>query len=224
MGYMWPRDAETLVEAQRGLAAAEPRLWSPPADPRVGACWVCFPRGLTGRGAEGDPAWVAAVVIRGSRMLARHVIRGEADAPYTPGLLALRIGRLLEDGVRGLDDPPDVLLVDATGRDHPLRCGLAVHLGARLDLPTVGVTHRPLQAEGGWPDDRAGAMSPLRIRGEVVGCWLRTREGTRPLAVHPGWRVGLDDAVAVVTGCLSGRRTPEPLRQARRVARRARRS
>ena len=34
-----------------------------------------------------------------------------------------------------LAEPPDVLLLDGTGRDHPRRCGLAVHLGAVLDLP-----------------------------------------------------------------------------------------
>jgi deoxyribonuclease V len=35
-----------------------------------------------------------------------------------------------------------VLLVNATGRDHLWRAGLALPLGALLDLPTVGVTRR----------------------------------------------------------------------------------
>jgi hypothetical protein len=56
-------------------------------------------------------------------------------------------GPLLEAAVRALPAQPDVLLVDATGRDHPRRGGLALHLGAALDLPTVGVTHRPPVAE-----------------------------------------------------------------------------
>ena len=54
-------------------------------------------------------------------------------------------------------------LVDTTGRDHPRRAGLATSLGAVLDLPTVGVTHRPLLAAGDWPDDRRGATAPLRV-------------------------------------------------------------
>lgn len=220
---MWPSDAEGLVTAQQTLAEAAPEPWRPGGrTARIGGCWACFPRGFSGPGAAGDPAWVAAVLLHAGRLTDRHVAAGTAAASYVPGLMALRAGALLEDAVRGLRQRPDVLLLDATGRDHPRRCGLAVHLGAVLDLPTVGVTHRPLDATGDWPDDRAGATSPLHLAGEVVGCWLRTRVGTRPLVVHPGWRTDLDTAVRVVEEAVTGRRTPEPLRQARRLARRAR--
>jgi len=156
-----------------------------------------------------------------SQVLEQHVLRGAAGVPYVPGLLALRIGALMEQAVRALAGRPDLLLVDATGRDHPRRAGLALQLGAELGLPTVGVTHRPLLAEGAWPADRRGATSPLRIGDELVACWLRTRPGVRPLAVHPGWRVDLDTAVEVVSG-VARRRTPEPLRRARQAARKAR--
>lgn len=220
---MWPTDPDALEDAQRALAAERPRPWEPgPGPRRVAACWVCFPRGLTGPGAAGDPAWAAAVLVERGRVLARATLAGEAAAPYRPGLQALRTGALLEDVVAALGERADVLLLDATGRDHPRRCGLAVQLGAALDLPSVGVTHRPLVAEGEWPDDEYGATSPLRIDGEEVGRWLRTRTGTRPLAVHAGWRTDPDTAVSVVSATLSGRRTPEPLRRARQLARRAR--
>jgi deoxyribonuclease V len=115
-----------------------------------------------------------------------------------------------------------VLLADATGRDHPRGAGLATALGAVLDLPTVGVTHRPLVAGGEWPDDRRGATAPLRIGDETVGCWLRTRTRARPLAVHPAWRTDLDAAIEVVLGATRRVRTPEPLRTARTAARRER--
>jgi deoxyribonuclease V len=223
---MWPTQVDALQAEQRRLAEARPPAWPMPADALVVAgCWVCFPRGASGPGAAGDPAWAAAVLLRAERaspVVSRHVQAGAAAAPYRPGLMALRVGALLESVVRGLSGRPDVLLLDATGADHPRRAGLATHLGAVLDLPTVGVTHRPLHAAGDWPQDRTGATSPLLIDGEVVGCWLRTRASTRPLAVHPGWRTDVRTSVAVVERCLSGRRTPEPLRQARRLARRAR--
>ena len=112
-------------------------------------------------------------------------IDGRAGGPYEPGLLALREGPTLEAAVRPLSLPPDVLLVDATGRDHPRGAGMALHLGAVLGLPTIGVTHRPLLAGGDWPDDRRGATSPLLLDGERVGAWLRTHAGARPLAIHP---------------------------------------
>src|SRR5207244_4585260 len=115
-----------------------------------------------------------------------------------------------------------VLLVDATGRDHPRGAGLALHLGAVLDLPTVGVTHRPLAAQGERPPDERGAHAPLVLDAETVGSWLRTRPGTRPLAVHAAWRTDPETAVDVVLQSTVAARTPEPLRLARRLAREAR--
>src|SRR5919106_1452839 len=117
---------------------------------------------------------------------------------------------------------PDVLLVDATGQDHPRRAGLALHLGAALDAATVGVTHRPLLARGAWPPDVHGATSPLLLDGERVGAWLRTRPGTRPLAVHAAWRTDAYVAVEIVRSAIRAARTPEPLRIARRAAREVR--
>lgn len=203
----WPRTVDELIEVQRELAVAEPPPWRGPAR-TIGGCAI--------RGAKaGDAAWAAAVA--GD---AESVVAGVAGAPYEPGLLALREGPLLEAAVRAA--LPDVLLVDATGRDHPRRAGLALHLGAVLDLPTVGVTHRPLLAEGAWPDDVRGAWSPLLLAGEPVGAWLRTRRGVRPLAVHAAWRTDVDTAVATVLAAVGRHRTPEPLRRARRLARLAR--
>lgn len=222
---MWPIDAESLTIAQRELAQVVPEPWRPPlgGELLVGGCWVCFPRGFSGRGHPGDPAWAAATVLRGEETVDVEVRRGTAGASYHPGLLALRLGRLMEETLRAMPATPDVVLLDATAHDHPRGAGLALHLGAELGLPTVGVTHRPLLAEGAWPGDRRGATSPLRIGTRVVGCWMRTRAGVRPLAVHPGWRVDLATAVDLVAASTTGqRRTPEPLRRARRLAREAR--
>ncbi|GAA1133247.1 hypothetical protein GCM10009630_34230 [Kribbella jejuensis] len=215
----WPTTKAELISLQLELASATPAPWVLPDRPLIGGVWVCFPRGLSGPGAAGDPAWAAAVVTDGRRVVEQQSSRGTALASYTPGLLALRLGPVLEGAVRRLAGRPDVLLLDGTGRDHPRGAGLAVQLGAVLDLPTVGVTHRPLVASGDWPDDLAGATAPLLVDGRHVGTWVRTRTGTRPLAVHPGWRTDLATSVAVVSTCLAGRRTPEPLRLARQAAR-----
>jgi deoxyribonuclease V len=219
---MWPADPEALVAAQRALAEAAPATWHPAPTSVVAGCWVCFPRGLTGRGSADDEAWAAAVAMREGRVLERHIAIGRAGAPYQPGLLALRLGPLMEQSVRALSSRPEVVMLDASGRDHPRRAGLALHLGAVLDLPTVGITHRPLLGQGDWPEDVRGATSALRVGDTVVARWVRTRQGARPLVVHPGWAVDLDTAVEVVLGATAGRRTPEPLRRARHLARRAR--
>jgi deoxyribonuclease V len=220
----WPKTAEELIDAQRALDRADPPPWRP-ADPEalhVAAAWVCFARGVTGTGSAGDPAWAAAVTMFGGRMTERTVLYGHAASGYVPGLLALRIGPLLSEVVGRLANGFDVLLVDATGRDHPRHAGLAVHLGAVLGVPTIGVTHRPLVASGAWPEDQTNAVAPLLDGQLTVGFWLRSRVGTRPIAVHAGWRTDPSTALAVVLAGKGRMRTPAPLRQARRIARRAR--
>jgi deoxyribonuclease V len=212
----WPLTPGELIEEQARLAALGSAACRFGPGTRVAGVFVCFARGASGSGHAGDPAWAAACVNRGTAL-----VPGYAGAPYEPGLLALREGSLLEAAVRALPELPDLLLVDATGRDHPRRAGLAFQLGAILELPTVGVTHRPLVAEGRWPVDERGARAPLMLGGELVGYWLRTRAGTRPLAIHAAWRTHPDTAANVVLS-VSRFRTPEPLRRARRRAREAR--
>jgi deoxyribonuclease V len=212
----WPHTREELIEEQSRLGGLAAATWRFEREARVGGVFLCFARGERGPGQAGDPAWTAACVDRGAT-----VVPGHAGSPYEPGLLALREGELLETAVRALPELPDALLVDATGRDHPRRAGLALQLGAVLGLPTVGVTHRPLVAQGECPADERGARSPLLLGGELVGYWLRTRVGTRPLAVHAAWRTD-PEAAADVALSASRARTPEPLRRARRLAREAR--
>jgi deoxyribonuclease V len=221
----WPATIEALIEEQRRLAELSPPPWTPPAGDRsVGGVFVCSPSDKEGPGRAGDPSWAGAALVRPGSGTSTSLVAGPAGAPYEAGLLALREGHLLAEALRGLPERPEVLLVDATGRDHPRRAGLALHLGALLDLPTVGVTHRPLLASGDLPaQPRRGARSPLLLDGERVGCWLCTRDGTRPLAVHAAWRTDPDVAAEVVLSASGGAsRTPEALRLARRGARTAR--
>lgn len=213
----WPATAVELAGEQVRLAAAIWTPWRPHGRYRVGGVFVCFAQSVAGHGAVGDPGFAAAASAD-----AVSLVSAPAGGAYEPGRLALREGPLLERAVRELPALPDVVIVDATGRDHPRRCGLALQLGAALDLPTVGITHRPLVAEGDWPADERGATSPLVLHGERVGYWLRTRAGTRPLAVHAAWRTGPEIAVEVAMGATESARTPEPLRLARSAARRLR--
>lgn len=183
----------------------------------IGGCFVCFAQGSPGPGSAGDPGWAGAAVGESTA-----VACGVAGAAYEPGLLALREGLLLEQAVRTLPDLLGALLVNATGRDHPRRAGLALHLGAVLGVTTAGVTHRPLVAAGDWPRDERGATSPLLLDGDLVGYWLRTRRGVRPLAVHAAWGTSPESAVELVLNVTAANRTPGPLRLARTAAREAR--
>lgn len=220
---MWPETPSELIRLQRELAGRRPAPWRPSGPPIVAGCFVCFARGGSGTGRAGEGGWAGAALTRANRKLAgTAVVRGRAGAPYQPGMLALREGPLLEAAVRALPAKPEVVIANATGRDHPRGAGLALHLGAVLDLPSVGVTDRPLLAVGADPRPERGATSTLLLEGAEVALLLRTRVGARPLVVHPGWRTDLDAAVSVVLASIRRARTPQPLRWARREARRAR--
>ncbi len=218
-----PTTADDLRAEQTRLGALRPELWQPPQDQLpVGGCFVAIDRGIVGPGAAGDRAWAAAVCMQGQRVVANNIVCGTTVAPYEPGLLFLRVGRLLLGAVAGLCVRPDLLLVNGTGRDHPRRAGLALHLGVLVDLHTVGVTDRTLVARAGEPEDVQGAAEVLWLEHEVVGWSLRVRRGVRPIIVHSGWRTDADTALEVGRTSLGRGRTPQPLREARRLARRAR--
>lgn len=225
-GFGWFDDMAALEQEQRRLASLTPPRWLLGPAPIVAAgVFVAFARGEEGPGRTGDRAFVGAASTCETTELARVVVEGRSGAPYRAGYLAAREGALMEDGLRALlalGVKPDVVLVDATGRDHARGAGLALHVGAVLDLPTVGVTHRPLLASGPEPDDIVGATTELRLDGAVVGRWLRVHHGVRPLAVHAAWRTDDRTAVNVVLRVTGAARTPEPLRLARTAARESR--
>jgi deoxyribonuclease V len=219
----WSLSLAELGRFQEQLSRETPPPWQPDwKNCVIGGCYVCFQRGGAGCGEAGDPGWAGAALMTGTRIIANAVIHGTAGAPYEPGFLALREGSLLEQAVRALPRLPDILLVNATGRDHPRSAGLATHLGYALGLPSIGVTHRPLIARGDGPDSVRGSVSPVYIGSDAVGFWITTRQDARPLVVHPAWRTDMEFAAEVILAATGRHRTPEPLREARRVARTAR--
>ncbi|HZP27720.1 MAG TPA: endonuclease V [Acidimicrobiia bacterium] len=231
--------------------AAEFAPWTLPATALIGGCFVAFARGEAGPGRPGDRAWAAAVVVRfdttagtprrrtdphlrgvagatrprqADDVVGQAVAAQQVPAAYVPGLLARREGPVLAAAVGALAVRPDVLLVDATGLDHPRRAGLAVQLGAVTGIPTVGVTQQPLVASGALPPHHGrGATAPLVLDGRVVGNWVCTRTAARPVCAHAGWRTTAETAVrTVLAASTEAARTPVPLQEARRVAREAR--
>jgi deoxyribonuclease V len=221
----WPTTAEELEAAQAELArfASDAEPWRPDPERPLAVGGVFFASPSGSEGVAGEPAWAAAAVVRESRAVAEATVAGDAPAPYRSGYLALREGPLVERAVRALATPPDVLLVNASGRDHPRHAGLALHLGAVLALPTVGVTDRPLLAEpAAEPGDERGDAVPLIFGAEPVGLLLRTRRRERPVCVHAAWRTDPGTARDVVLAVTGRARTPEPLRLARFLARIAR--
>jgi deoxyribonuclease V len=211
----WPTSRDELAREQERLARESWEPWDPsPGALRVAACAVVF-----GRSGRDDVGWAAAVVQEAGNTVATATHVATIQSPFEPGHLALREGPILDEVVRKLAHRPDVLLVAAAGRDHPRRAGLALHLGAVLGLPTIGVTEDPLLATGDAPAPAWSLRAPLRFAGEVVAYRVRTRAGAKPVIAHAAWRTSPEVAADVALGCCAGARWPEPIRIARRIAR-----
>lgn len=205
-----------------------------PGDHAFAAAVVWEPghEALLRRGRGGVPARSEGRALRGTTRQAprqaadvveQTVVQRTVGSAYVPGLLALREGPILATAVAALSRAPDVLLVDASGADHPRRAGLALHLGWVLDLPTIGITRRPLCATGAPPPLVRGEWSPLSLDGEMVAASVCTRTGAHPVIAHAAWRTDVDTAVVVaLAASTEGARAPVPLQEARRVAREAR--
>ncbi|MBN2972804.1 endonuclease V [Roseomonas aeriglobus] len=144
--------------------------------------------------------------------------------PYVPGYLGFREAPAIVTAVEALERRPDLLIVDGHGRPHPRRCGIAVHVGVLLDIPSIGCAKTILcgTVEGELGPD-IGDRAPLVDRGELVGYALRTRPKTAPVYIGSGHRVSLDSAVDWILKLSDGRRLPLPIRLAHDAANAARR-
>ncbi len=152
--------------------------------------------------------------------LTRSVLLARATAfPYVPGLLSFREVPAMAAALALLPEPPDLVLVDGQGMAHPRRFGLACHLGVVSGLPTVGVAKSRLVGRYAEPGRERGASSPMWHRKEMVGVALRTRDGTNPLFVSVGHRVGLQTCVDLVLRVTPKWRLPEPIRLADAISR-----
>lgn len=207
-------EAVAWQEARRGEVRLEP-LARPPG--LVGAADASYDR------AEKRVYGAVVVVTYPDLALVEEAaLAGPCPFPYIPGLLSFREAPIILEIWKKLIHRPEVLLVDGQGIAHPRNLGIAAHLGLLLDVPTIGVAKSKLVGEGEEPGKEAGAATPLRWQGQVVGWILRTRTGIQPLYVSPGHRVSLADCREIVLGCVRGCRLPEPLRRADRLSRQRR--
>ncbi len=146
-------------------------------------------------------------------------VEGPLEFPYIPGFLSFREAPLMMQALRGLRQPPDLVLVDGQGRAHPRRLGIACHLGLLLDTPTIGCGKSRLVGKYQEPSEEAGSWAPLLDRGEVVGNVLRTKARVKPIFVSVGHKISLATATKLVLQCTRpNQRIPEPTRQAHFLA------
>jgi deoxyribonuclease V len=157
------------------------------------------------------------------RVVASAVAEGEPDAPYAPGYLAFREGRLALEALCALDAEPDLVFCDGHGVVHVRGCGLASHIGVLLGMPTIGVPKTPFHAIDHLPGPRRGEFYVLTKEWGAQGASIRLKAGVKPVYVSPGNLVDLDGALALALAWSSGRhRVPDPLAAAHTASLKAR--
>jgi deoxyribonuclease V len=167
-----------------------------------------------------DRVRAAVVVLRlpALDVVEEAVWEGPVAFPYVPGLLSFREVPAVLPALERLRALPDVLMLDAQGRAHPRRFGLACHLGVLLEKPALGVAKTLLVGRHGPLGEAQGSTADLVHRGEVVGRAVRTRAGVKPVYVSVGHRVTLDDATALTLRLVAKTKLPEPTRLAHRLS------
>jgi deoxyribonuclease V len=135
--------------------------------------------------------------------------------PYIPGLLGFRETPALIEAYQKLSLRPDLIMVDGHGISHPRGLGIASHIGAVLDIPTIGVAKSILigKPAAALPDE-AGSQVPLLWKGEEIGRLIRTKKRCSPLIISAGHKISLETAVQLVLSCLRKYRLPETTRNA----------
>lgn len=142
---------------------------------------------------EGWGVGVAVVFDGQGNIVDKNWWVGRVRFPYVPTYLAFREAPFMVKASEKFRDC--LLLVDGHGIAHPRRCGEAVHVGAVLRMPSIGVAKRPL---------------------------MRDHEKIKGSYPSPGW--GLPPIDLLNRFWFGGRRQPEPLEEAHRLATRLRAS
>ena len=179
-----------------------------------------------------DPTVAVSAIVcwRGGEVVERTHATVEVTFPYVPGLLSFREAGPILAAFETLDGDPDLALFDGSGRLHFRQAGLATHVGAALDVPSVGVAKSLLCGTPRDPVDALpeGARVPIGVApdddvdapaGTVIGYAYQSRQfpdsrRINPLYVSPGHRVGAETAVDLVERCGGDYKLPEPTRLA----------
>jgi deoxyribonuclease V len=156
--------------------------------------------------------WAAIAVFSfpSLELVEARCIKSRVTFPYIPTLLSFREGPIILDALSKIKSEPDLIIFNGHGIAHPLRMGLATHMGIILKRPTIGCAKKPLVGMYDEPKGEAGAHSSLVYEGEVVGAALKTKKNSL-IFVSPGFLVTLEESIKLVLSCTKDTKFPIPL-------------
>ncbi|MEH6305339.1 deoxyribonuclease V [Olivibacter sp. CPCC 100613] len=146
--------------------------------------------------------------------LSYSLVKSKTSFPYIPGFLAFREVPALVEAFRQMTVKPDVIMVDGHGIAHPRRLGIAAHLGALINIPTLGCAKKKLYGSFEEPLAAKNSFSPLMQKDELLGYVLRTKNNVKPVYISPGNQLSMHDSLQIAMHCTGSYRLPEPTRRA----------
>ncbi|MBI4438986.1 endonuclease V [Candidatus Woesearchaeota archaeon] len=165
--------------------------------------------------SEGKIISAIAVLDKNLELVEAQTAVTEENFPYIPGLLYFREGPAIASAYGKLEHKPSILMIEGHGILHPLRIGIASHIGVALDIPTIGVAKQLICGE----PDKNGRIT---YEGEARGMAIKTKEYSKPIYVSPGHRISLQTSIDIVQkSIIAPHKLPEQLHVARKIANKA---
>lgn len=140
----------------------------------------------------------------------KAMISGKVYFPYVPTFLAFREGPWMVSAIRKLKHPPDLIFVDGNGRLHPLKAGLAVFVGVKTEISTIGFSKNPMR---GLP---SACKERIRLI-ENEGAAVCRKNWKKPIYISPGNLISLESALKIYFE-ISTNKIPPPLKKAHSIA------
>lgn len=168
-----------------------------------------------------DIAISACVILKwpNLELVTQKVVTRNIKFPYISTYFVFREGAAILSVLSEIEIKPTILLINSQGIMHPAFAGCASHIGVITNLPTIGVARIPLCGEWQTQPEEVGDWSVIRFRDRVVGAFLLTRKGRKPIVVSPGHRITLESSIDIVKNTLDESYYPKPLYLAHTLAR-----
>ncbi len=135
-------------------------------------------------------------------------------AEYIPAKFARRELPLIVEAISTVSVPFDCIIVNGHGIAHPEKAGLACFVGVIFDLPTIGCAKNILIGEFKDVIKKEGYWSGIFYKEEKVGEAICTKDGTKPIFVSPGHKIGFENSREIILNLAINSKYPEPLRLA----------
>ena len=149
-----------------------------------------------------------------------HFVNTKLTQPYISGLLAFREGEVYEKIISDIpaEFKPDCYVFDGNGTLHQRECGLATHIGVKLNLVTFGVSKKMHFIENRFSFNtqnelRAYCKPFLSHKADfaelktiddnkILGyAYLSGSKATNPIFISPGNRISGEACLKVITMC-----------------------